>query len=78
MNAWVGEVVKTTSAYLAECTPGSCNNEGLFDPIAAKNSQYWRGPVAFLRLLDRWRNEGNLESLELSYDQAMELARSTG
>lgn len=40
MNAWVGEVVKATSAYLAECTPGSYNNEGLFDPIAAKNSQY--------------------------------------
>ncbi|MHC2387790.1 hypothetical protein ACVMFA_000078 [Bradyrhizobium liaoningense] len=50
----------------------------MFDPIAARNSQYWRGPMAFLRLLDKWRKEGDMEGLELSYDPAMESARSTG
>jgi cyclohexanone monooxygenase len=50
----------------------------VFDPIAARNSQYWRGPVAFLRLLDKWRREGNLDGLELSYDHAMESAPSSG
>ncbi|UQR66794.1 NAD(P)/FAD-dependent oxidoreductase [Bradyrhizobium sp. C-145] len=79
--AWVDEVVKAAlgrQTYLAECTPGYYNNEGVLDPIAARNSQYWRGPVAFLRLLDTWRKEGNLEGLELSYDRAMESALSSG
>jgi len=68
-NAWVEEVVKAAigrQTYLAECTPGYYNNEGVFDPIAARNSQYWRGPVAFLRLLDKWRKEGSLDGLELT------------
>ena len=72
-NAWVDEVVKAAlgrQTYLSECTPGYYNNEGVFDPIAARNSQYWRGPIAFLRLLDRWRKEGGLEGLELTYDPA--------
>ncbi|MET4272031.1 hypothetical protein ABIB68_000605 [Bradyrhizobium sp. F1.2.2] len=80
-DAWVEEVVKAAlgrQTYLAECTPGYYNNEGVFDPIAARNSQYWRGPVAFLRLLDKWRKEGNLDGLELSYDHAMESAPSSG
>ncbi|MHC2714220.1 cyclohexanone monooxygenase [Bradyrhizobium diazoefficiens] len=74
-NAWVEEVVKAAlgrQTYLAECTPGYYNNEGVFDPIAARNSQYWRGPVAFLRLLDKWRKEGNLDGLELTYGTAAE------
>ena len=68
-DAWVEEVVKAAlgrQTFLAECTPGYYNNEGVFDPIAARNSQYWRGPVAFLRLLDKWRKEGNLDGLELT------------
>lgn len=69
-NAWVDEVVKAAvgrQTYLAECTPGYYNNEGVFDPIAARNSQYWRGPMAFLRLLAKWRKEGSLDGLELIY-----------
>lgn len=69
-NAWVDEVVKAAvgrQTYLAECTPGYYNNEGVFDPIAARNSQYWRGPMAFLRLLAKWRKEGSLDGLELTY-----------
>ena len=76
-EAWVDEVVKAAigrQTYLAECTPGYYNNEGVFDPIAARNSQYWRGPVAFLRLLKRWREEGRLEGLELT----SEIAADTG
>jgi cyclohexanone monooxygenase len=69
-NAWVDEVVKAAvgrQTYLAECTPGYYNNEGVFDPVAARNSQYWRGPMAFLRLLASWRKAGNLDGLELRY-----------
>lgn len=66
-NAWIDQVVTAAlgrQTYLAECTPGYYDNEGVFDPIAARNSQYWRGPVAFLRLLEKWRKEGNLDGLE--------------
>jgi cyclohexanone monooxygenase len=49
----------------------------VFDPIAARNSQYWRGPVAFLRLLDKWRKEGSLAGLELTQGIAGEADRST-
>ncbi len=78
-NAWVDEVVKAAlgrQSYLAECTPGYYNNEGVFDPIAARNSQYWRGPVAFLRLLRRWREEGRLEGLELTSETAADAGSS--
>jgi cyclohexanone monooxygenase len=34
--------------------------------------------VAFLRLLEKWRKDGDLAGLELSYDQAMESAPSSG
>jgi cyclohexanone monooxygenase len=56
--------------YLAECTPGYYNNGGVLDLIAARNSQYWRGPVAFLRLLKRRRADGRLDGLELTHEAA--------
>lgn len=46
---------------------GAAGAATMFDPIAARNSQYWRGPVAFLRLLAKWRKEGRLDGLELTY-----------
>ena len=79
-NAWVDEVVKAAigrQTYLAECTPGYYNNEGVFDPVAARNSQYWRGPVAFLRLLDKWRKDGNLEGLELTSEDGCSVPAQT-
>jgi cyclohexanone monooxygenase len=66
---WVATIVKlakTRSVYLAECTPGYYNNEGQPDERTARNSQFWRGPTAFIRLLERWRDEGNLAGLELN------------
>ena len=66
-NAWVEEVenaARGRSRYLAECTPGYYNNEGQENPLGLRNSQYWRGPMAFLSLVKRWRDEGNLEGLE--------------
>ena len=57
-QAWAQEVIASArgrQAYQAECTPGYYNNEGQFDPVAATNGAYWRGPTAFIRLLDAWR-----------------------
>ncbi len=68
-DEWVATIVKlaqTRSNYLAECTPGYYNNEGHLDDRTARNSQFWRGPTAFIRLLDQWRKNENLMGLELS------------
>ena len=70
---WVSTIVKQTKAresFLVECTPGYYNNEGNVDVRAAKNFQYWRGPIAFVRLLDRWREDGSMPGLELTNDRS--------
>ena len=68
-HAWAQEVVASArgrQAYQAECTPGYYNNEGHFDPVLATNGAYWRGPTAFIRILDAWRRDGRLEGLEVA------------
>lgn len=66
---WVEEIVRASKgrqAYQEQCTPGYYNNEGGgFDRRIAKSSPYWRGPNAFLQMLDRWRRDGRLAGLEL-------------
>jgi cyclohexanone monooxygenase len=66
---WVATIVKLAQArqpFLNECTPGYYNNEGAPDGRTARNSQFWRGPTAFIRLLDAWRQDGTLPGLELA------------
>jgi len=66
---WVATIVKLSHArqpFLNECTPGYYNNEGAPDERTARNSQFWRGPTAFIRLLEAWRQEGTLPGLELT------------
>jgi cyclohexanone monooxygenase len=73
-QAWVDTVVKYAigrRAYLSECTPGYYNNEGgELDMRVAKNNQYWRGPVVFVKLLDHWRRDGSMPGLELTMETA--------
>jgi cyclohexanone monooxygenase len=52
--------------FLEACTPGYYNNEGRPAERAAQNGSYGRGPVAFARLLESWRDSGQMEGLELS------------
>jgi cyclohexanone monooxygenase len=67
---WVDTIVKlavTRQPFLRECTPGYYNNEGgELDLRIARNNQYWRGPMAYIRLLDRWRSDGSMPGLELT------------
>jgi len=67
---WVNTIVKLAvgrQPFLQECTPGYYNNEGgELDMRVARNNQYWRGPIAFIRLLDRWRADGTMPGLELT------------
>lgn len=71
---WVGEVMASAKGrqnYLLECTPGYYNNEGGgFDERETKNSQYWRGPIAFVRTLEAWRQTGDMTGLVRSGGRA--------
>ncbi len=65
--AWTATIVKHARArrdYLAACTPGYYNNEGVYDARSERNTQFWRGPMAFIRLLDEWRRAGTLPGLQ--------------
>ena len=69
-QAWVDTIVKYAIGrrpFLEACTPGYYNNEGgQLDMRVARNNQYWRGPIAFVKLLDRWRQDGSMPGLELT------------
>jgi cation diffusion facilitator CzcD-associated flavoprotein CzcO len=67
--AWVDEIVRLSGRqlkFLAECTPGYLNNEGMPHAISARNGFYGGGAIAFFKILENWRAEGRLEGLELS------------
>ncbi len=67
--AWVDTIVKLAvmrEAFLKECTPGYYNNEGQPEAMTVKNGSYGAGPVAFVKVLEAWRAEGELKGLELT------------
>jgi cyclohexanone monooxygenase len=66
--AWVKTIIDLSlmrEAFLKECTPGYYNNEGRPEVIAKQNGSYGAGPVAFVKVLEQWRSEGELKGLEL-------------
>ncbi|THD78292.1 MAG: NAD(P)/FAD-dependent oxidoreductase [Phenylobacterium sp.] len=68
-DAWVETIEKLAlmrQAFLEDCTPGYYNNEGDVRALAARNGSYGAGPVAFVKLLEGWREEGSLQGLELT------------
>ena len=67
-QAWVQTIVDSAimrQRFQEECTPGYYNNEGQPSALAARNGPYGKGPVAFVRLIEDWREAGALEGLEL-------------
>src|SRR5262249_35474753 len=52
--------------FLEACTPGLFNNEG--DPSGLKmlNSPYGGGALEWLRILEKWREEGSMHGLIMS------------
>jgi cyclohexanone monooxygenase len=69
-KAWVDTIVKLAvgrEPFLRECTPGYYNNEGgELDMRIAKNNQYWRGPMSFVRILNQWRDDGSFPGLDVT------------
>ncbi|MBL8351827.1 MAG: NAD(P)/FAD-dependent oxidoreductase [Burkholderiaceae bacterium] len=71
-NQWVETIVRHARGrrdYLSACTPGYYNNEGRPDERTERNSQFWRGPMVFIRLLDEWRRAGTMPGLELQAER---------
>ena len=67
-KAWVQTIIDLSlmrEQFLKECTPGYYNNEGQPERIAKQNGSYGAGPVAFVKVLEQWREAGTFEGLEL-------------
>ncbi|KAF9701859.1 hypothetical protein EKO04_000368 [Ascochyta lentis] len=67
---WCDVIVKGTAIrgeFFKECTPGYYNNEGMPSATAARNATYGYGSQAFIKILEAWREKGDLEGLEAKY-----------
>jgi len=68
-NEWVETIISSAlqrAKFAEECTPGYYNNEGKPSVLAARNGPYGKGSIAFVQLLEEWRENGTLEGLELT------------
>lgn len=66
---WVETIVSSAlqrAKFAEECTPGYYNNEGQPSALAARNGSYGKGPIAFVKILEAWRENGTMEGLELT------------
>ena len=67
-QAWVDAVINAAvmgREFLKECTPGYYNNEGMVSELAVQNGFYGGGSIAFFKILEDWRNDGELRGLEV-------------
>jgi cyclohexanone monooxygenase len=65
---WVDTVMANAvqrQAFAEECTPGYYNNEGMPSPEAARNAPFGGGSIAFIKILEAWRAQGDMEGVEL-------------
>ena len=52
--------------FLESCTPGYYNNEGKPGDRGVRNASYGAGSIAFIKVLEEWRDHGELAGLELT------------
>lgn len=67
--AWVEKIMSLAimrQKFQEECTPGYYNNEGKPSALAARNGSYGAGSMAFIKVIEQWRDEGGLQGLSLS------------
>jgi len=68
-DEWVQTIIslgRMAEKFLADCTPGYYNNEGKPQARSLQNTNYGLGPVMFYKLLETWREDGQLKGLSLS------------
>ncbi len=67
-DAWVQTIVSSAilrQKFQEDCTPGYYNNEGKPSALAARNGPYGGGPIAFVKILEEWRESGQMAGLEV-------------
>jgi cyclohexanone monooxygenase len=65
---WVETVIRLARfarEFLENCTPGYYNNEGMPGALNGQNGFFGGGSVEFFRILQAWRDEGELRGLEI-------------
>jgi cation diffusion facilitator CzcD-associated flavoprotein CzcO len=65
---WVKTIIekaRLTADFQEKCTPGYYNNEGNVN-TKPQNNTYGGGPIEFFGLMEKWRDQGNLDGLELT------------
>jgi cation diffusion facilitator CzcD-associated flavoprotein CzcO len=68
-ESWVQEIISFSrigESFQASCTPGYYNNEGKPNPKSVQNTSYGKGPQHFFSRMKAWRDEGNMQGLELN------------
>ncbi len=68
-DEWVRTIISLSQnnvKFLEACTPGYYNNEGKPTKRAVQNGSYGGGAIAFIRLLEQWRRDGQFAGLELT------------
>jgi cation diffusion facilitator CzcD-associated flavoprotein CzcO len=66
---WVATIERLAlmrQAFLEQCTPGYYNNEGNVRAMSNRNASYGAGPVAFVKVLEAWRAQGDMPGLDLT------------
>ena len=64
---WLAEVDRAApdpTAFLRECTPSYNNFEGDVGAYNRRNVPYGAGPIAYFKLLEAWRAQGDMAGLE--------------
>jgi cyclohexanone monooxygenase len=68
-DEWVRTIVElaqNNQRFLEACTPGYYNNEGRPGERSLRNGSYGAGSIAFIQVLEAWREAGDLAGLELT------------
>jgi cyclohexanone monooxygenase len=66
---WVDTIVsfsRMSRDFLESCTPGYYNNEGNLSNLSAQNGFFGGGSILFFKMLQDWRDKGDLPGLEMS------------
>jgi cation diffusion facilitator CzcD-associated flavoprotein CzcO len=67
-TAWVQQCLdkaRDAGDFFENCTPGYYNNEGKTSELSAQNGFYGGGSIEFFKILEDWREKGQLDGLEL-------------
>lgn len=69
-DEWVDTIIsmaKEQYKFVEDCTPGYYTNEGQEGEKWLRGASYGKGSPAFFKLLEEWRDAGDLEGLEVVY-----------